>query len=334
MKRFLKKILLFVSPVVAVVGIYIILDPFMVVHHHSPFFERECYVGINPNVGYVSTMTYIENLPEQDYDSFIFGNSRSVHFLIDDWQQHIDPAARCFHFNADGESLYGMLKKIELIDSLGGKLSNALLIVDNTLLGKAKNNEGHLFAIPPALEGGRGKTRFQWQYIKAFLTPRFTVAYADYAITGKIKDYMRAGFFVSDEYITYDYRRNELKETGFEREIAAGTFYTPTRKAYFTDFPGTVAKPSIGAQQAQMLTEIATLLHEHHTNYKVIVCPIFNKIKLNPADLAFLQATFGIDAVYDFSGVNSYTADYRGYYDAYHPRPTITRQIINQVYAD
>ena len=108
MKRFLKKILLFVSPVVAVVGIYIILDPFMVVHHHSPFFERECYVGINPNVGYVSTMTYIENLPEQDYDSFIFGNSRSVHFLIDDWQPHIDPAARCFHFNADGESLYLM----------------------------------------------------------------------------------------------------------------------------------------------------------------------------------------------------------------------------------
>ena len=37
MKRFLKKILLFVSPIVAVVGIYIILDPFMVVHHHSPF---------------------------------------------------------------------------------------------------------------------------------------------------------------------------------------------------------------------------------------------------------------------------------------------------------
>ena len=114
--RFLKKILLFVSPVVAVVGIYIILDPFMVVHHHSPFFEHECYVGINPNVGYVSTMTYIENLPEQDYDSFIFGNSRSVHFLIDDWQPHIDPAARCFHFNAFGHLVAA---EVELAVALG-----------------------------------------------------------------------------------------------------------------------------------------------------------------------------------------------------------------------
>ena len=37
-------------------------------------------------------------------------------------------------------------------------------------------------------------------------------------------------------------------------------------------------------------------------------------MKLNESDLIYLKDTFGEDNVFDFSGINEFTNDYRNYY--------------------
>ena len=55
-------------------------------------------------------------------------------------------------------------------------------------------------------------------------------------------------------------------------------------------------------------------------------------MKLNESDLIYLKDTFGEDNVFDFSGINEFTNDYRNYYEISHYRPHVARKILEIVY--
>ena len=332
MRKFLIKILLFASPFIILFGIYLIADPFKVVHSYSSYFPKEGYVGVNPNFGYISTMNYKQNVAKENYNSFIFGNSRSVHFLIDDWKQYLPVGASCYHFNADGESLYGMAKKFEYIDSIGGKLDNALIILDSYIIAKEKTDNGHLFQTPPELEGGQGKIHFQWLYIKAFFNTQFFFTWLDLTMSGKIKPYMSRYYLISKEYITYNSKTNELHEIGFEKDIKDGIYYTPERIEAFKTKSRNFCYKKIRSSQKVQLSKIAEILKKHKTDYRIILCPTYDKVKIDKSDLQTLYAIFSKDRISDFCGDNKYTSDYHNYYDPQHPRPIITRQLLQETY--
>ena len=84
MKHYLLKLLLFFSPILLVVAIYVVLDPFMVVWHYDDYRVEDRAVFINR--AYVSSRVFENQNDTCHYDSFIFGNSTSLNYYVADWQ--------------------------------------------------------------------------------------------------------------------------------------------------------------------------------------------------------------------------------------------------------
>ena len=75
MKRFLIKILLFVCiPILVLVAVYLITDPFKTLHP----FSFQCFDDTNRD--YFSSELFLRNNPVYHYNSFIFGSSRCCGF--------------------------------------------------------------------------------------------------------------------------------------------------------------------------------------------------------------------------------------------------------------
>ena len=83
-----------------------------------------------------------------------------------------------------------------------------------------------------------------------------------------------------------------------------------------------------------MLQEIFDIFTKHKTNYKVIINPLYDQVKFNNQDLNYLIQLFGKDKVFDFSGVNKFTNDYKNYYETEHYRPTVANEVMKEIYND
>ncbi len=89
MLKFFRKALLFVIPFIILLVVYFILDPFKVVKHYSNYYGVDEIGRIGINRDYISTSTFINNSKTYSYNSFIFGNSRSIFYEINDWKKYI-----------------------------------------------------------------------------------------------------------------------------------------------------------------------------------------------------------------------------------------------------
>lgn len=97
-------------------------------------------------------------------------------------------------------------------------------------------------------------------------------------------------------------------------------------------FPDSVSCPVIVIKQRKMLEEMMQTFKKHHTDYKIVINPLFDQIKLNPRDLDILREIFGKENVFDFSGTNEITVDCYNYYEDSHYRPHIARNILKRIY--
>jgi hypothetical protein len=89
----------------------------------------------------------------------------------------------------------------------------------------------------------------------------------------------------------------------------------------------------IGVEQKQLLEKIKEVLAEDHTNYKIVISPLYDQLKLNTNDLNYLYLEFGRQNVYDFSGINDITRDKYTYYENSHYRPFIASRIMDSIYS-
>jgi hypothetical protein len=173
LNKFLYKTLIVLFPFLLFLLLYIILDPFKVIHGYPPFYKKGDVIDINR--GYVSTATYEKQYQKYRYDSFIFGNSRSRFYEVSDWQKYLPSNSSCYHFDASAEPLYGIYKKILYIDKKGRSLNNVLIIADTDELAKDKPLEGHIFIIPPQLENNKNIIKFHTTSFKVFCYYKFWV---------------------------------------------------------------------------------------------------------------------------------------------------------------
>ena len=86
------------------------------------------------------------------------------------------------------------------------------------------------------------------------------------------------------------------------------------------------------AEHIELLSQIHELFVDGNTNYKIVVSPLYDQIKLNPTDKSILDSIFGAENVYDYSGINKYTQDSLNYYESSHYRPRVASQIMNEIY--
>ncbi|MDC7997314.1 hypothetical protein POW22_04700 [Gilvibacter sediminis] len=321
-------------PVLIFGGIYLYYDPFKVLYEYDSFYDSASKDVVNLNRDFLSTSTFIKNNPDEQYDSFILGSSRSIFYEVADWKPHLSPDAKCFHFDASGESLWALHKKVLFIDEQGNEIDNILLILDFDTLIQDQPKSGHLGVISPALVDNNNQFEFHKEFFTAFLNPKFLYAFMDYKITDEIKPYMRKGNLLDDRKRNYDPLTNEIRFEHYEELIEKGEYYTPERLAVFYDRDSkqTYLKPSIKENQKRMLNEIAAIVEKQNTKLRIVISPAYDQKKFNPEDLAFLNETFGTDSVFDFSGINEITQDYRNYYESAHYRPHVAKQIMDSIY--
>ena len=331
MKNFLTKVALFCLPIFALVVIYIITDVFRVIFHYDPYYVDSNFISFNQ--AYESTMTYINQNPKYNYNSFIFGNSRSVFYEIDTWKKYLPKGSVCMHFDESGGSVSGVRDKIAFIDKNGGQIKNALLVIDYFLLSRLEQKEGFLYISPPILKNNSNLLDFHLQHFKAFLNPKFLVAIADYSMFGKYRPYMKN--FILLDHSTYIPQYNEFQKSATEEKISKGIYYDEEHLKVFRGVqkPGTYSPNELDTPIIDCLCEIKEIFDKHKTSYKIVISPLYDQIKLNRETYNTLCSIFGEDHIYDFSGVNKWNKDYHNYYENSHYRPKVSAEIMDLIYS-
>ncbi|AHG89237.1 hypothetical protein J421_1700 [Gemmatirosa kalamazoonensis] len=304
------------------------LDPFGVVWRHGDYC---CTHGVQYNRDFVSTERYLRHPRRDSLDAFIFGSSRSDVYHASDWAPHIH-STRIFHFNAFGESLYGVQTKLRWLDRHGARLRHVLIVADTGMLATVADQPGHLYMKDPRTSG-ESALAFHGAFLHAFATPKFLLAYADYRLFHTFRHYMTG--YISPGDVGFDARSNERYQLSMDRAIR------DRGDAYFVELahehprPPTAphpAPPVIGPVQRRMLLDIARVLARQHADYRIVISALYDEVPLNPADLSALRTIFGPANVFDFSGANPITRDVHNYYEQSHYRPGVAREILRAIY--
>jgi hypothetical protein len=325
---FIIKVFLFILPVIVLSCDYLATDPFKVIYHYDTYYisGQPSYIGLNRD--FVSTQTFINNYSKFHYDSFIFGNSRATFYQIKDWRTHI-VSNRCFHFDASYESIYGIHAKIKFLINNKIPIKNALIILDNSTLQNTINSNGYLFIKHPSLSG-QSWLLFQMEFVKAFFNNKFLFAYIDFQLSHKVKNYMKKYKLLSGQPIEYDIETNEIRFTSYEDTININPDNFYLSKMESNTMHQQYSPPAIKNEQKNLLNEIAAMLKQ--SGYRIVINPLYDKIKLNKEDYDFLCSIFGSEYVYDFSGINSITTNKYNYYDESHYQPDVASFILNEIY--
>lgn len=334
--HFIRKTALMLSPLLLLLGAYFYIDPFKVVRTYDVFYDPKQAWWVGLDADYTATCTYDRQYPRYRYDAIIFGNSRSRFYACDDWLQYLPGGSSPYHFDANGESLYAMMRKVQYVERQGHPLHHALFVIDRELLAQDKAATKHNNTIAPQLEGNTllAQARLQIASLRAWFNLQFIYAYADASLTNEIKPYMMKRMLLCKPYDYYQ-PTNEERQTDVERRIAAGTYYDePDIQAAFAgkQHPGEVSPPTIKAPQLEQLRTIRDVLQRQRTDYRIVVSPLYDQIKLHPQDLARLQEIFGVDRVFDYSGVNAITSDRHYFLEPFHYRTLAGRRILSEIY--
>jgi hypothetical protein len=330
MKKFLKKLAIFCIPFAVALLSFIFFDPFRIVRGYDDFSKN---MSVIPNRDFVSTETYLKNREKHRYDSFIFGSSRTVAFKTHAWANYLPPGSRPFMFDASGESVYGIYKKIAFVDSLGETIRNCLVILcTDTSFARDSDQDGHLFVKHPRV-AGTSWIHFYLEFLKSYLDPKFLFSYYKFMITQKYEPSMRR--FITTAQIKYDGVTNDIYLIDVDNELRRDEVgYYRSRANVFFDRKPTVgeAEPLITDKLIAMLQEIMDIFKRHGTDYKIIISPLYDQIQLNPADLDRLKRIFGESRVFDYSGKNRITESIENYYEDKHYRPEVGILILQEIY--
>jgi hypothetical protein len=314
---------------------YIISDPFKVIYNYNEYYADNKPFGVVLNKDFISVESFLKSRKQNNYDSYILGNSRSMFYSIAEWQKYIGANTHPFHFDANSETLYGIYRKMLLMDSLKSPIKNMLLVLDESVLYQSENSVGHLFVKHYAISG-QTPFDFQLMFFKAFITtPKFMRAYMDYKFTGSFKPYMYEDHMLSKILVSYKSSTNEMGFKGLEDSIKnhKEAYYANKDDVFFSRDTQTVySQPVIKNVQLAQLKAIADILKKNGTSFKIIISPLYDQKKMAQADLSILQQYFGKQNVYDFSGINQYTVDKTNYYENSHYRPHVANDILQQVY--
>jgi hypothetical protein len=333
---FLLRLLLFSLPLLSLLVFYFWQDPFKVIHHYDSYIDsgKPYYIGLNRD--YVSTENWVNHYPEYKYDSYIFGNSRSLFYRMESWKNFIgEPASKCYHFDASGETLYGLEIKLRFLAGQNAGIRHSLILLDFYTLQHITNSEGHLFIKDPRTSG-QSRLAFQAAFLKSFFSFNFFRTFFDLKLSGRIKPYMEDSI-IDGRIFAYDKISNEMTMPLLENLIQTDPvrYYEAHRALFYPRKPELqVSDCVIGPGQIKLLESIRNMLKADSSDYRIVVNPLYDQLKLNPADLRQLKNIFGNGNVFDLSGINWFTEDIHHYYETSHYRPYVADSIMALVYSE
>ncbi|MDB5273844.1 MAG: hypothetical protein JWO58_2211 [Chitinophagaceae bacterium] len=332
MRQFLILLIKFSLPLfiigALITGTYFYYDPFKVVRDYPDYYCS--VVGLNED--YIATERYLKSRTHEHYNSFILGSSRAGSgFDVHHWQMKLGKDAHAFSYAASNESLFGMYGKLRLIDEKGDSIKNVLLVIcSDVTFSTTKNSTGHLFIKHP-LVSNESEKYFQEVNLKGYIFTGFFIPYLDYKIFKTQRPYMVdfLKFKLTSDTVIYppflaSYKESVIRKNEFD-------YYKNTPFYKRTEIVPPYHKQIFSAEQV-LLKNIYNLFQKHHTNYKIIISPLYNQQPINNEDLNALYHIFGKDRVFDFSGKNSITDNKLNYYEFSHYRFHVGDSILNRIY--
>lgn len=326
--QLLGKVFLLSLPAWVLAVSYFVLDPFWVLYHYPTFSDNLITI---PNRDYVSTQMYLNTYQQRRYRSFILGNSRTLAFRVRDWSRYTHDSA-AFHFDASSESLFGVWKKLQFLEAHSPGIRNVLIVCDPSLLSQTQDVKTHLARKDPRLTGELPFS-FQLTFFQVYFSNHFYAKYLKRRLTGKYTPDMAT--MMEHRRVHYDPQTNDLTLPDLDEEIRADSagYYARNKDLTPRLAPPPIAPAAIGAAQLRQLVAVHNIFERNHTNYNLVLSPLYQQQQVNPADVALLVRLFGAGRVHDFSGVNQYTRAKGNYYEEYHYRPVLGRQLLRAIYA-
>lgn len=263
-----------------------------------------------------------------DYNTFIFGSSRSIPLYACYIKNKIfqnDSAIHPFHFANWGERIGGICKKIEYLDEKGFKLNNLFILLDNNIVflenGAVKLDESRIISNKSWLQSTSNHFLYFFYYSGDNLPKNLHVLFG----TENPIDRMFVDKYTNDLnhicpktnnfdqlFITPQHIKNQRPEL-------------PKRLGFEVEQPNRINKIILG-----YLARIKKILVKQKSNYAIIYSPMYNQRVFGKKDDLILHQIFQHHIV-DFSGVNSLTNSIDEYADKTHYFPSIAKRMIDSI---
>lgn len=328
---FWMKIVLLISPCLPLVIIYLYNDPYMILHNYKRFDKTKVLL---PNEAYIGWENYMQNCDSIHYNSFILGNSCTMAFKTQAWEKHLNKKCKAVRFFDNAETIGGVFQKMQLLDSVGAKLENILIVIDrksfiNTDPLKSTN---HLIS---AKASNISKIKINLRFLLEFLYPIHSLTYLEYLITGKYSDRM-SNVIHDGPPIREPFTNNFINPNEKEIEQKKEAYWVEHKRRFRKKriHKGEEEKPIISTAQIDLLHRMNQICMKHNTNIKIIIGPDYYQQRINSLDIKKLKEIFGNNAIWDFTGINEYTSDYHNYYEPGHYRPFIGEKLLEKIYAN
>jgi hypothetical protein len=324
------KLLIASVPALMLLALYVKDDPFRVLYPYVNFYNS----SIPTDRDYISTEVLMKKYPLEKYDSYILGSSKSLSFLCSQWDKYT--GGKSFHFDASGESVFGILTKLSYLQREKMPVKNCLLIVDSATVAETTNSSGHTYIKHP-LVSGESRIKFQFTFLTAFLSNKFFVPYFFYKFNSKPPEFLEYPRITDPREFTVDGSSNDMYFSFAERQMSKdiNSYYEEHKRTFFERDSTNkyVSKPAVGEPQLKELSEIKKIFDSEKTNYKFVIYPGYDLKYLNPADVEKLKGIFGAENVFDYSGINEITLDVKNYYDEAHCRALVGSRILKEIYS-
>lgn len=328
------KSLLLALPFIALIGLYIVKDPFMILREYDDYDHPEVRY---PHFGYMTWMKYKKYDAIKHYDSFIIGASCSAAFQSYEWKKYIKGTP--FRLLGSNENLYETAAKInKLIDEKGSKIKNILLVTDKTLLAVSTPESGLMHIYPQELSG-KSMFEINKEFIKGYFTPEFLKPYLTYITTNKCKKYedqrINGGFLLWDKYTNDDIRvrdkEKEIKAFGLEK------FYEKC-KDNFVNLPNKHQEegaPVFSNVHIGIMKSLKNRIDSCHISLKIAMGPQLDGGYINSKDEQILYDIFGKKNVVVYNKKEyKYLETKYNFYDWIHYRLPIANRILRDLYAN
>lgn len=326
MKKLILKLLVLTSPLIAILFVFIVIDPMMIFYSYESPYNRN-----NPVINDRSVQARHLLSKPHNYTGFILGSSRSKGFKTNSWKKYIK-SDTIFHMGVNDETAYGICMKLKYLDSLGYKIKDVLILLDARILSRPYNPEPHTFREYP-LVSGESYAEFYKKFLFAFLNPVFFKTYVNFKFFGKKNQDTEKYFWL------VDFRYNKLTGDAdfyeYEKQISADSvkYYQTSKVFYSREYAANYNPvPVITHAGEYYLKIIGTLFIKHNTEYRLIITPNYDMKKNHEKDMKILVEIFGSKYVYDYSGINDITKNISNYYEEKHFKPYVADTILMNIY--
>ena len=136
--RFMKKLFILFIPFIALLAVYFLDDPFMVLKNY----ERYDQTPVVLNEGHVGWQMYLNNRDTIPIDSYIMGNSCTMAYQCHEWEKYLH-GGRAVRLFGNAESLAAVCLKLKALDKAGATIIAQRPLPDRTFQHSATRHIGN-----------------------------------------------------------------------------------------------------------------------------------------------------------------------------------------------